>query len=76
MKLGDFLIGLGIVAVGVIAIRGGSSACSTCPPRGTTAKGATCTCTCHSQPGIVHVMACCTPPASSGVGAILGAREF
>ena len=29
------------------------------PPAGVTAGGAPCTCFCHTQPGVMHVMACC-----------------
>lgn len=33
----------------------------TLPPRGTV-NGKPCTCTCHSEPGIMHIMACCHAP--------------
>ncbi|HZJ65934.1 MAG TPA: hypothetical protein VFD36_20645 [Kofleriaceae bacterium] len=39
-----------------------------CPPRGIR-NGKPCDCVCHRVPGVVHVMACCTPRIRLGLGA-------
>lgn len=71
MKASSLLLLLGGLYVGSKLLKP-AAACAGCPPRGiSTTTGRTCTCICHSQPGIVHVVACCLPASTKPEDMIL-----